>query len=72
MKIGSDLNGEFTFIDIIALISLGIGLENLNENIDQNTLAEQADKILTEVHSHLEAQDQKIDEILEILKNAQD
>ena len=71
MKIGSDTNGEFTFIDIISLISLGIGLENLNENIDQNALSTQSDKILTEVHSHLQRQDEKIDMILEILKNEQ-
>lgn len=75
MKIGSDINGEFTFIDIIAVISLAIGLENLNENLTQgdkqdlqDDLSKNMDKVLTEIHSHLEDQDKKIDEILEVLK----
>ena len=71
MKIGSDINGEFTLIDIIAIVSLIIGLENLDENIDQSKLSEQSDKILAEIHSHLNEQDNKIDTILEILKNVQ-
>lgn len=69
MKVGSDDNGEFTFIDIISLISLGIALQNLDENIDQNQLSEQLNRVLTEVHSHLEKQDRKIDKILEAIKN---
>ena len=76
MKIGSDENGEFTFIDIIALISLAIGLENLNENLTQgdkqdlqDDLSKNMDKVLTEIHSHLEEQDKKIDRILEVIGN---
>lgn len=69
MRIGSDENGEFTFIDIISLLSLGIALQNLDENIDQNQLSEQLNRVLAEVHSHLEEQDRKIDKILEVIKH---
>ena len=69
MKIGSDANGEFTFIDIVALAGFVVGLQNLDENIDQNQLSEQLNRVLAEVHSHLEEQDRKIDKILEVLKN---
>lgn len=74
MKIGSDENGEFTFIDIIALVSFMVSVENLNENLTQsdkqdlqNELSRQLNKVIDEIHSHLEEQDRKIDTILEVL-----
>lgn len=76
MRIGSDENGEFTFIDIISLVSLAIGLENLNENLTQgdkqdlqDSLTKNMDRVLNEIHTHLEEQDKKIDKILEVIKN---
>lgn len=72
MKIGSDLNGELTFIDVVNLIGLMVGIQNLDENINQDELSNQLDKVLTEVHSHLKEQDLKIDTILEALKNDKD
>ena len=74
MKLGSD-NGEFTFIDCIAIVSLILTIENLEQNLSQNDkqdlqkdLSEKAEIILQEVHKHLEIQDSKIDEILERLE----
>ena len=74
--LGSGDNGEFTFLDTISLISFMIGLMNLNENLTQGdkqelmeTLSEQADKLLNEIHRHLQEQDEKIDIILEELKH---
>ena len=74
MKLGSD-NGEFTFIDCVAIVSLILTIENLEQNLTQNDkqqlqndLSEKADKILEEIHSHLEIQDSKINEILERLE----
>ena len=53
-----------------------IGLMNLNENLTQGdkqelmeTLSEQADKLLNEIHRHLQEQDEKIDKILEEIKH---
>lgn len=71
-------NNELTFLDIITLLSFVISLENLEENLSQNDkqdlqrdLSEKADRILTEIHTHLEKQDEKINAIWEKL-NEQD
>ena len=75
MLTGSGNGGEFTVIDIISLLSFAIGLENLEMNISQTDLQEETQKLdaavdkkvqfaLTEIHTHLEEQDKKIDLIL--------
>lgn len=73
--LGSGSNGQLTFIDIISVISFLIGIENLELNATQDDmarvqqeLADKADKILIEIHQHLEEQDRKIDSILEVIK----
>lgn len=75
MKVGSDENGQLTLIDVLSIVSLLIGVENLDQNLDQNDkqdiqreLSERADGILAEIHRHLTAQDEKIDRILSILE----
>lgn len=72
---GSGKNGEFTFLDIITLISFCIGLQNLEINITQDDLQnvaaemnEQQSKDIEDIHNHLAIQDKKIDAILQILK----
>ena len=67
------MNAE-AFFDGINIFGLVIGLMNLQENLTQGdkqeimqNLNNQADKLLKEIHSHLEQQDQKIDLILKIL-----
>ena len=67
-------DNELNFLDIITLLSFVISLENLESNMTQNDkqdlqrdLSEKADWILNEIHSHLEAQDKKIDLIMEKL-----
>ena len=65
-------------MDYLNLFSLIIGLENLNLNVSQQDLQNQTQDLniefhkilqsaLTEIHSHLEEQDQKIDKILKLL-----
>ena len=72
--LGSGDNGEFTFLDIITLVSFYVGLINYDENLTQsdkqdleNQLSSKMDLLLTEIHKHLEEQDKKIDLILERL-----
>ena len=76
---GSGANGQLTAIDILSILSFIVGLQNLDLNIDQNDMDAQTreidkrasdlvEKALTELHDHLEAQDAKIDRILEELK----
>lgn len=71
---GSGSNGEWTFFDIITLISFIIGLENLDLNISQDDLQKETEKLdkamrenVEEIHRHLEVQDRKLNQILEKL-----
>lgn len=78
--LGNGDNGEWTFLDIVTLISFIIGLENLDMNISQTDLQEETNRLdkkvdekvrlaLSEIHEHLEMQDKKFDEILEVINN---
>lgn len=74
MGLGSGQNGQFTFLDNIALISFLIGVMNYEENLtqsDKQDLQEQLnnkiDLLLNEIHTHLREQDNKIDKIMEVL-----
>lgn len=74
--LGSGSGGEWTFLDIVTLISFIIGVENLELNATQDDMAriqrelsDKAEQLLTELHGHLEVQDKKIDRILEVLNN---
>lgn len=75
MNLGSGSAGELTFLDIVALMSFFVALENLDMNLTQTDkqelqedLANKTDLLLQEVHQHLEAQDIKIDRMLSILE----
>ena len=68
------MNDRLDFLDIITLLSFIISVENLEENLSQNDkqdlqrdLSEKAERILTEIHTHLESQDKKLNEIMEKL-----
>ena len=72
--IGSGDNGELTFIDVISIIGLLVGFENLDinvtqENLDRQTaeVNDQINKALDDIHAHLSIQDSKIDQILSLM-----
>jgi len=76
VRLGSGDNGEFTFLDTISLISFMVGIMNLDENLTQGDkqelmeeLSRKADLLLSEIHTHLEEQDAKIDKILRRLNH---
>ena len=80
--LGSGDYGEFTFLDYITLVSFFIGLENLDLNITQEDMDKQTADLdarvntqihdaLTEIHQHLEIQDNKLDKLLELLGEKQ-
>lgn len=78
MNCGSGLNGELTMLDVLAIVSFLISVVNLDENLSQsdkadlqNSLQEEMQKALDELHSHLTVQDKKIDRILELLEGKQ-
>lgn len=64
-----------SFLDSLNVLSFIIGIMNLNENMTQGdkqelmeNLSKQTQTVLTEIHSHLQRQDEKIDEILKRLE----
>lgn len=72
MGLGSGSNGEWTFLDIVSLISFCVGLQNLDLNISQENLDNQTQeldaslrKVVDEIHRHLTIQDEKLNKILE-------
>ena len=73
-------NGAWTFLDFLTLAGFVIGLQNLEMNIDQNDMQAQtqdinkaADRLvssaLSDIHAHLQKQDKKLDDIMEILNH---
>ena len=65
---------QFGFLDIITLLGFIISVENLNQNLSQNDkqdlqndLSEKSERILDEIHRHLQDQDEKLNRIMEIL-----
>jgi hypothetical protein len=74
--LGSGENGEFTFLDIISIVSFVVGLENFDMNVSQEDMdktARQLDNDLSmavdDIHGHLKVQDEKLNMILEMLNN---
>lgn len=70
---------QLDLLDMLSVLSFCIAIMNLDENITQGDkqdlmeeLSAKADLLLTEIHGHLEAQDNKIDEILRRLNNEKD
>ena len=68
-------NRQLTFIDLLSVLSFLIGIENLEANLDQNDKADlqhdltvTAERLLGEIHAHLETQDRKIDDIISRLE----
>ena len=77
--LGSGDYGEFTFLDYLTIAGFFIGLENLELNITQEDMDNQTAELdakvnekintaLSDIHSHLQAQDKKIDELLRRIK----
>lgn len=55
-------------LDAITAISFVLGVANYQENISQSDVQDFVQNALRDVHNHLEQQDKKIDEILDIIK----
>lgn len=66
---------ELTVLDVLNVLSFFIGLMNLDENLtqgDKQDLMSATDKqtavILKEIHTHLEQQDRRLDELINRLE----
>ena len=76
---GSGNNGEYTFLDLLNILSFFLALKNLDLNVDQNYMQDvqqkfndQISSVVDQIHAHLQTQDDKIDEILSILKQSKE
>lgn len=68
-------NQKERFDSAVNIVSLVLGLMNLQENLTQSdkqeivdNLNNEGDLLLQEIHAHLQAQDEKIDKILSLLE----
>jgi hypothetical protein len=61
-------NRKSNIFDAMTVVGFLIGLANYDENITQSDLQDMMKCMLKNVHEHLEEQDNKIDNILELLK----
>lgn len=75
MKVGSGDNGEFTFLDTLAIVSFCVGLQNLDLNLQQEDLDSQTQEldrrlkaVVDNIHDHLAVQDSKLNIILNKLE----
>lgn len=68
--LGSGDNGEFTFLDLISLMSFSIAIQNNNllNQQDKQELENELSSALEEIHEHLQSQDRRIDKILQLLE----
>lgn len=69
-------NNQLNVLDILNILSFFIGVLNLDQNLTQNDKQElmsevdgKTAEILSEIQKHLENQDRKIDELMEMFKN---
>ena len=67
-------NSEIKLMDALNLMSLFIGLSNLDANLTQNDKQEliedmhsSLEKMVADVHNHLERQDKKINEMYKMI-----
>lgn len=68
-------NEQLSFIDLLSILSFCIGVMNLGLNVSAEDIDNQTQTLLNEMHSHLELQDSKLDNIiqrLEFLENGKD
>lgn len=79
MRLGSGEHGEWTFLDVLTLISFVVGLQNLELNITQENLDSQTAELkkqvdadvneaLFEIQNHLKMQDAKLNVIIKRLE----
>lgn len=59
---------QLSFIDLLSIMSFCIGVMNLDLNVTAEDIDNQTQTLLNEVHTHLEMQDNKLDNIIERLE----
>lgn len=62
-------NENIELLDILTIISFALQVKNQSKIFGINDVQKEFHNIVTEIHQHLEKQDDKIDRIMELLKN---
>lgn len=60
---------QLDFLDVLSLISFALQIETLGNTFTIEDIQRDNDRIMQELHGHMEEQDRKIDMILEVLNN---
>lgn len=60
-------NEQLSVMDILGVVSFVLGLANYTENLSQTQFQDELNKAVTDIHRHLQIQDDKIDLILAAL-----
>lgn len=58
---------EFSFLDILSILSFALSVANYEENVDQSAMSETVNAAVEDIHQHLKEQDGKIDKIINML-----
>ena len=61
------MNENLEALDLLTVLSFVLQLQNQGRIIDIRDIQRDNDRAVKEIHAHLEAQDKKIDRILEAL-----
>lgn len=61
-------SGQLELLDILTIISFCIQMQNQNKIFSIHDIQSDNDRVLDEIHQHLKIQDEKIDQILSLLK----
>ena len=61
-------SGRMNFLDALAVISFAIGLANYDENIGQSDMQNAVSFAVSDIHSHLADQDEKINKLIALLE----
>ena len=55
-------------LNAVAMVSFIMSLANYSENLDQSSTQDMLNKVVGDIHKHLQQQDDKIDKIMDILE----
>lgn len=61
-------SGQLELLDVLTIISFCIQMQNQNKIFSIHDIQSDNDRVLDEIHQHLKIQDEKIDQILSLLK----
>lgn len=60
-------NKNIEFLDIIAIISFALQMQNQSKIFGISDVQEELHKAVEEIHAHLESQDEKLNKIMGVL-----